>query len=203
MSNKIKQCKTCGKEIASSAKTCPNCGAKNSKVSGKKIIAIFLLFFVIMGIIGSTVDDSPTGDTDETNRTVSNIEDEFSGDCGITADAEMGTDIIGQPTLNINIKNISGKDINAIKFYAKPIDVYGEEINDVFSQNYLYTDDTIKSGNSDTISYQFIDNKVKKVELYVYSVYFADGSEWGDKEAGKSSILEKSYKIDVAGLSEK
>ena len=68
MSNKIKQCKTCGKEIASSAKTCPNCGAKNSKVSVKKIIAIFLLFFVIMGIIGSTVDDSQTGDTDETNR---------------------------------------------------------------------------------------------------------------------------------------
>lgn len=203
MSKKIKQCKTCGKEIASSAKTCPNCGAKNSNINGKKFFIILILFFVIIGIIGGTAKDSSTGDANETNKTVSNIEDDFSGDCGITADAEMGTDIIGQPTLNISIKNVSKKDISAIKFYAKPIDVYGDEINNVFSQNYLYTDDTIESGKTDTISYQFLDNEVKRVELYVYSVYFADGTEWGDRDAGKSKILEKSYKIDVAGLSEK
>lgn len=31
MSSKMKKCKVCGKEIASSAKLCPECGAKNSK----------------------------------------------------------------------------------------------------------------------------------------------------------------------------
>ena len=42
---------------------------------------------------------------------------------------------------------------------------------------------------------------VKTVELYVYSVYFADGTEWGDKDATKSAILKNGTIIEVSGES--
>jgi RNA polymerase subunit RPABC4/transcription elongation factor Spt4 len=58
--NKMTTCKSCGKELAKSAKTCPSCGAKNKKPIYKRwffwLIAIIILIFVI----------SATGDDDET-----------------------------------------------------------------------------------------------------------------------------------------
>ena len=69
------------------------------------------------------------------------------------------------------------------------------------SQNKLYTDTAIGVGKSNTISYQFIEDSVKTVKLYVYSVYFADGTEWGDKDATKSTILENGALIEVSGES--
>ena len=40
MSDKMVKCKTCGAEIAKSAKTCPKCGAKQKK---SKVLGIVLL----------------------------------------------------------------------------------------------------------------------------------------------------------------
>ena len=31
----------------------------------------------------------------------------------------------------------------------------------------------------------------KKMTLYVYSIYFSDGSEWGDRDASTATILKK------------
>ena len=46
---KMTQCKACSKEIASNAKSCPGCGAKNSKPFYKKIwfwiVAIIIVAF--------------------------------------------------------------------------------------------------------------------------------------------------------------
>ena len=123
----------------------------------------------------------------------------FDGDCGITASAEIGSSIIGTPELTISITNITDQDIAAIRFYVVPCDVYGEEITGLFSQNNLYTDTRIKAGDSTSIQYQFLEGRVKTVKLYVYSVYFADGTEWGDKNATKSAILRNGALIEVAG----
>lgn len=41
--NKLVKCKTCGAEIARSAKVCPNCGARNKKGIGRILIGTFLL----------------------------------------------------------------------------------------------------------------------------------------------------------------
>ncbi len=51
-------CKTCGKEIAKSAKSCPHCGAPNKKSNSivrilVTVVAIFVVFVVIGGIFGS------------------------------------------------------------------------------------------------------------------------------------------------------
>ncbi|WP_195542981.1 hypothetical protein [Massiliimalia timonensis] len=142
-----------------------------------------------------------TGKTSEASNSKNNP---FSGDCGIAASGKIGTNIIGYPTLTIDIENISDKDISAIQFYVVPYDVYGEEITTLwtFSQHHLYTDDTIAAGHSDELYYDpFIEDSIKTMKLYVYSVYFADGTEWGDKDASESTILKKGIPIEVSGES--
>jgi RNA polymerase subunit RPABC4/transcription elongation factor Spt4 len=212
--SKIIACKTCGAEIAASAKRCPQCGAKNSKPIFKKWW-FWVIIVIFIGAIGSS--DSDSGDSGasggqasassgkEQQTTVSTNEkvSVFSGDCGISATAEMGNDIIGQPTVSVSITNTTDKDISAIKFYAVPVDVYGEELKGIFSMHYLSTDDTIAAGKSDQRTWQFLDTDVKTVKLYVYSVYFKDGTEWGDREATKSVILKNALEVEVEGVSGK
>jgi len=68
MANKLMNCKTCGKEMASSAKTCPSCGAKNKKPIYKRAWFIILVIFIILIIIvpvnggnGSTTSTTKAG----------------------------------------------------------------------------------------------------------------------------------------------
>ena len=63
MSNKIKQCKVCGKDIATSAKVCPYCGAKNKKPIYKRwwfILLVILFVLSIIGGLGGADTDTPT-----------------------------------------------------------------------------------------------------------------------------------------------
>lgn len=125
----------------------------------------------------------------------------FDGDCGVAVSAEMGETIIGLPELTISITNTTSKTISAIQFYAVPLDVYGEEISGWTAQNKLYTDTAIEAGASTSISYQLIEDNVKTVRLYIYSVFFSDGTEWGNREATKSTILKQGMLVDVSGQS--
>lgn len=53
MGNKMVKCKTCGADIAASARVCPACGAKNSKPIYKRwwfwVIVVIFLFSIIPG----------------------------------------------------------------------------------------------------------------------------------------------------------
>lgn len=49
MAAKMRNCKACGAEIASSAKTCPQCGARNKGLSTGATISIVIL--VVLGVI--------------------------------------------------------------------------------------------------------------------------------------------------------
>lgn len=205
--NKIINCKVCGAEIASSAKSCPACGAKNKPPVYKRWWFWVLVIFAGLSVIGSLMgaNTSSSNSTNEgvssNSNVVSSAASAFEGDCGISASAEMGSSIIGYPMLTISITNTTEKEISAIQFYAVPYDVYGDEITGWTSQNRLYTDTAIGAGKSDTISYQFIEDSVKTLDLYVYSVYFNDGTEWGDKDAAKSTILNNGAMIEVSGVS--
>ena len=68
MSAKMINCKSCGNEIASNAKTCPGCGAKNSKPIFKKWWFWLIIVLFIGGILGSSTDDNDT--TVEGSKTV-------------------------------------------------------------------------------------------------------------------------------------
>ena len=214
MNQKISYCKGCGKEIPPKAIICLNCGTKNKQPLYKKWWFWLIIAGIFVAVIAGSSNDSGTStNTGESNGT-NKIETQqgngissgqgsaFAGDCGISAIAEMGTDIIGQPTVSISITNNTKKDIRAIKFYAIPLNVYGEELKGIFTQNDLITDDTIAAGKTETRTWQFLDDEVKTVKLYVYSVYFSDGSEWGNKEATKSVIIKNGIEIVVEGISE-
>ena len=58
MSNKIKQCKVCGKDIATSAKVCPYCGAKNKKPIYKRWWFIVIIVFIVLGAVFGGGDSS-------------------------------------------------------------------------------------------------------------------------------------------------
>lgn len=196
------------------------------KSKGKKIGLSVLVIFAALLVIGAVASGSKNNPSGEEPRRVEaagggssapantaeaaaapvNTVDApavsaFDGDCGIAASAEMGKTIIGLPQLSISITNTTDKEISAIQFYSVPLDVYGEEIKSWSSQNKLYTDTAIAAGASTTISYQLIEDSVKTMKLYVYSVYFSDGTEWGNREATKSTILQQGMLIDVAGES--
>lgn len=51
MKNKIIKCKSCGADIASSAKHCPSCGAKNKKPIYKRIWFWILMVILLIAII--------------------------------------------------------------------------------------------------------------------------------------------------------
>lgn len=61
---KLVRCKTCGAEIAKSAKTCPHCGARQHTAAlSLCAVIIVLTIFACVGILSGPEDDS-TKDTD-------------------------------------------------------------------------------------------------------------------------------------------
>ena len=76
--NKMTTCKTCGKEMAKSAKVCPSCGAKNKKPFFTKPWFIAIVALIIIGAIASS-GKSKSGNTtavaDKTNSNNSEVKD--------------------------------------------------------------------------------------------------------------------------------
>lgn len=65
---KLVKCKSCGAEIAKSAKVCPQCGAKR-KSGALKVVLVVLGVLIVIGVIGSMwSDDEPKkiGEADPT-----------------------------------------------------------------------------------------------------------------------------------------
>lgn len=52
MSNKLVKCKACGAEIAKSAKTCPQCGAKQKKHTVLGVVLLVLGVIIVIAAIG-------------------------------------------------------------------------------------------------------------------------------------------------------
>lgn len=75
---KIVNCKTCSNEIASNAKTCPSCGAKNKKPFYKKIWFWIVAIIIVAGIAGSGGENSTATNTktNENSQEVSQTEKE-------------------------------------------------------------------------------------------------------------------------------
>ena len=61
--SKMINCKSCGAEIASSAKSCPKCGAKNKKPIWKRVWVWILAVIILVAAIGSTTGNSNTNDS--------------------------------------------------------------------------------------------------------------------------------------------
>lgn len=191
---KLTHCKVCGAKMSSKAKVCPGCGAKNKKPFYTRPWFWIIIVVVILAMAGTAGGDEE--ETTADNEVISSNAI-FEGDCGITGSATMGKSILDLPELSVSITNTSDKNIAAIQFWAVPLNVYGEELDNWSSQKELYTDETIPAGESTKVSFQLIDDEVKSVKLYVYSVYYEDGTEWGDRNADEKDIIAGAPVIEV------
>lgn len=164
------------------------------------IVGILVTFiFCISIIIANFNDDSVPSQEDipAEQVVVSSVPDEFSAEFPISISGKLYDNIIGVPELSLSITNDTNKDISAIKIYFSPKDVYGEEVNGIFATEELYTDNTILAGETVTKTWQLLDSAIKAGDVYVYSVYFSDGTEWGDKDAPVSDIKKYGNKLYV------
>ena len=76
--NKMTTCKTCGKEMARSAKVCPSCGAKNKKPFFSRPWFIAIVALIIIGAIasgGKSESGNTTAVADKTNSNNSEVKD--------------------------------------------------------------------------------------------------------------------------------
>ena len=58
---KMVKCKTCGQEIAASAKVCPHCGAKQKKFPLVPILVVVVLIVIFASVGGSGGDNTQSG----------------------------------------------------------------------------------------------------------------------------------------------
>ena len=203
-------CKTCGKEINDKAVICVHCGCsvvdekkdppKKKKKKLPIIVAVLIFLIVMIAAIGSGETEPSTEETKKpvkTTAVTTTVPEEYSDSCPVIVSATIEDNIINVPEISCHIKNNTNKDIEAIQFYFVPLDVYGEEVNSIMATNRFYTDNRISAGTSTTQNYQLLDQTIKTGTLYVYSVYFSDGTEWGDKDASTTYIKKYSEKIAV------
>lgn len=66
--SKMIHCKSCGKEIASSAKNCPSCGAKNKKPFYKAVWFWVIVVILLIAIASSGGTDENTSDSNSSGQ---------------------------------------------------------------------------------------------------------------------------------------
>ena len=68
--SKLIKCNSCRKEVADSAKKCPNCGAKIKKPIYKRVWFLIIIILVIIGLAaGENNDTSKSTNKNNNNKT--------------------------------------------------------------------------------------------------------------------------------------
>ena len=161
------------------------------------IATIVIVVVICLSIISSVGTESDDSQELSQTKIENSIPEEFADVCPVDVSSSMYDNIIGVPEVKCTFKNNTDKEIAAVKLYFSPRDVYGEEVNTVFTTHELYTDNPIAAGGSSSKSWQLLDWEIKSGDIYIYSVYFSDGTEWGDKNASVSDVKKYGYKIST------
>ena len=122
MANKIMKCEICGNDVATSAKVCPNCGAKIKKPIYKRWWFIVLIIFIVLGaVFGGSSSDEPTAndstsiETEQpkieyTKHTVAEMVDELDANALSAEDKYDGQYV--EITGKLNVIDSDGKYIS-------------------------------------------------------------------------------------------
>lgn len=117
--DKMKTCKACGAEIASSAKSCPNCGAKNKKPFYKAVWFWAIIVIAVL-IIAMAFGDSEEPNTDPING--------GSGDSGNVSQSKENKEYLPGDVFsdgNMKVEYVSSSiDYTDISRYADVPDGY-------------------------------------------------------------------------------
>lgn len=117
MADKMIKCKACGEEIASSAKQCPKCGAKNKKPIYKKwwFYVIILVVLVAIGSASQSGSESGSGTkSDSTAATASTVENDNTPAETATPSAEPTPEPVSYTSYNVT-ELFDALESNALK----------------------------------------------------------------------------------------
>ena len=173
----MKNCKSCGKEIAKSAKVCPNCGAKQGGIG--KIIGIVVIVLIIFGIIGAA-----GGGDDEKKSAIDNSGAKTEKASKDDAKTEEGEEA-AEETEEEYVKVGGSYDNNGLKFTVNDADLKFKIKNDKYGMyeldkglHYIKVDFTFENTG---------DSGDKYVSIYDFDCY-AD-----------NTACEQQYVTDVTG----
>lgn len=176
---------------------------KSSKYSFASSAGMFISIFIVVIICISIMSSFFTDNSSEKNTSLSvsnsekSVPEEFSSDFPLDVKAALYDNILGFPELKCEIRNNSSKEISAIKLYFEPRNVYCEKSENIFTTKKLDTDNSILAGETAQLTWQLLDQDIKFGDLYIYSIYFSDGTEWGDKTASESILKKYGFKLNA------
>ena len=190
--SKMTQCKSCAKEIATSAKSCPGCGAKNKKPIYKRVWFWIIAIIIVIGATGG----SGTDDSKEINSGNIESEQEVSQNNSENTTAENKS----ENKVEDNIPTEYKSALRKAKIYADTMNMSKTGIYDQLTSEYgeKFTVEAAQYA-IDNITVDWKENALKKAKLYQETmsmspaaIYDQLTSEYGEKFTAE----EAQYAID-------
>ena len=189
---KIIKCKTCSNEIASSAKRCPNCGAKNKKPIYKRPWFLVLAFLVIVSAISSGGDDDSTQISSGTAQEITQNQD-----TGENASVE---DVKAEEKVEDNVPTEYKTALRKAKTYSNTMNMSKAGVYDQLISEYgeKFTAEEAQYA-IDNVQADWKENALKKAKTYQETMAMSPSaiydqliSEYGEKFTAE----EAQYAID-------
>ena len=190
--SKMTQCKSCAKEIATSAKSCPGCGAKNKKPIYKRVWFWVIAIIIVIGATGG----SGTDDSKEINS--GNIESEQ--EVSQNNSENTTTENKSENKVEDNIPTEYKSALRKAKLYADTMNMSKTGIYDQLTSEYgeKFTVEAAQYA-IDNITVDWKENALKKAKSYQETmsmspaaIYDQLTSEYGEKFTAE----EAQYAID-------
>ena len=190
--SKMTQCKSCAKEIATSAKSCPGCGAKNKKPIYKRAWFWIIAIIIVIGATGG----SGTDDSKEINSGNIKSKQEVSQNNIENTTAENKS----ENKVEDNIPTEYKSALRKAKLYADTMNMSKAGIYDQLTSEYgeKFTVEAAQYA-IDNITVDWSENALKKAKLYQETmsmspaaIYDQLTSEYGEKFTAE----EAQYAID-------
>ena len=190
--SKMTQCKSCAKEIATSAKSCPGCGAKNKKPIYKRVWFWIIAIIIVIGATGG----SGTDDSKEINSGNIESEQEVSQNNIENTTAENKS----ENKVEDNIPTEYKSALRKAKIYADTMNMSKTGIYDQLTSEYgeKFTVEAAQYA-IDNITVDWKENALKKAKSYQETMSMSPAaiydqliSEYGEKFTAE----EAQYAID-------
>ena len=190
--SKMTQCKSCAKEIATSAKSCPGCGAKNKKPIYKRVWFWIIAIIIVIGATGG----SDTDDSKEINSGNIESEQEVSQNNSENTTAENKS----ENKVEDNIPTEYKSALRKAKLYADTMNMSKAGLYDQLTSEYgeKFTVEAAQYA-IDNITVDWKENALKKAKSYQETMAMSPSaiydqliSEYGEKFTAE----EAQYAID-------
>ena len=190
--SKMTQCKSCAKEIATSAKSCPGCGAKNKKPIYKRVWFWIIAIIIVIGATGG----SDTDDSKEINSGNIESEQEVSQNNSENTTAENKS----ENKVEDNIPTEYKSALRKAKLYSDTMNMSKAGLYDQLTSEYgeKFTVEAAQYA-IDNITVDWKENALKKAKSYQETMSMSPAaiydqliSEYGEKFTAE----EAQYAID-------